>query len=362
MSRPLQVLDAGLASGRFNIALDQAMLELHQAKRIPDSLRFIHFRPSALVGRHQSLSAEIDLEYCRLHDIEAGRRITGGGAIYLDSGQLGWALVFERGTLGTASLGEVARSVCEAAAAGLSRFGIEARFRPRNDIEVEGRKIGGTGGFFDGDTLLYQGTVLVDLDTDAMLGALRVPRAKIARHGLDSAAQRVVSLRELLGPGTPALGEVQQALLCGFRERLHMTFRPAAAAQLEPVIQRGRELYEAQIGQHAFVAEIDGPPAGGDVSVGTCTGAGGTITSYLRREGPGGQRIGQVLISGDFFVAPPRLVFDLESRLRGVEVEAAGETIERFFLEHPTGTSSVGAAEFRRSIEAALSPDQALAD
>ena len=69
MSRVLRVLDAGLQAGRLNIALDQAMLELHQAGRLADSLRFIHFKPSALLGRHQSLSAEIDCEYCRQHGI-----------------------------------------------------------------------------------------------------------------------------------------------------------------------------------------------------------------------------------------------------------------------------------------------------
>ncbi len=353
MSRTFRLLDAGLQAGRYNIALDQAMLELHQEGGIADSLRFIHFRPSVLVGRHQSLSAEVDLDYCRRHGIQAGRRITGGGAIYLDPGQLGWALVFGRGTLPGASLAEVARVVCEAAAAGLTGLGIEVRFRPRNDLEVEGRKIGGTGGFFDGDTLLYQGTVLVELDSAAMLGALRVPRAKIARHGLDSAAQRVVSLRELLGSRTPAMETVQQALLAGFQERLGLEFRPAAAAELRTVIQRGRQLHETQIGREEFVAEIDGPGQA-DAAVGSCSGAGGTITTYLRREGPQGRRIGQVLITGDFFVAPPRLVLDLESRLRGIEAAAAGDTIERFFLEHASGTLSVGAADFRRSIEAAL--------
>ena len=335
------------------------MLELHQAGAIPDSLRFIHFRPSALIGRHQSLSAELDLDYCRRQGIETGRRISGGGAIYLDPGQLGWALVFGRSTLGHASLSEVARLLCEAAAAGLSRLGVAARFRPRNDIEVEGRKISGTGGFFDGDTLLYQGTVLVDLDAAAMLGALRVPRAKIVRHGIESAAQRVVSLRELLGSGAPALGQVQQALLEGFQQRLGFSFHPATAGQLESVIQRARELHEAQIGREEFVAEIDRVAQGG-VSTGSSTGQGGTITAYLSREGPGGRRIGQVLITGDFFVAPPRLVFDLESRLRGAEVESAGETIERFFAERPVATLSVGAADFRRAIEAALAATAAV--
>ena len=352
MNRLFRVLDAGLQAGRLNIALDQAMLALHQTGRLADSLRFIHFQPSALLGRHQSLSAEIDREYCRQHGIEVGRRITGGGAIYLDPGQLGWALVFGRGMLGNPSLDEVARAVCEAAAVGLSRLGIEVRFRPRNDLEVEGRKVGGTGGFFDGNTLLYQGTVLVELDTESLLGALRVPRAKIVRHGLDSAAQRVVSLRELMGERTPTIEQVQQALLEGFHERLGVQFEPAGADSLAGVLQLGRQLHAQQIGREEFVAEIDGPPRGAAVSVGTCASPGGTITAYLRRDG---RRIGQVLLTGDFFVAPPRLVLDLESRLRGIEIEAAGEAIERFFLEHSAGTLSVGATDFGRAIEAALS-------
>ena len=352
MSSTFRVVDSGLREGRRNIALDQAMLELHEAGAIPDSIRFIHFLPSALVGRHQELSTELDLEYCRRHGIGVGRRITGGGAIYLDPGQLGWALVFSRARLGGASLGEVARRICEAVAAGLSHLGIDARFRPRNDIEVGGRKISGTGGFFDGDTLIYQGTVLVDMDPAAMLGALRVPRSKIEKRGLDSAAQRVITLRELLGPATPPLEEVQQALLRGLRERLDLAFQPAGLSAAEERL--AQQLYEAQIGRDEFVAEIDGPPRGGEVQVGAHTSAGGTITTYLRREGAGGRRIGQVLITGDFFVAPPRLGFDLESHLRGVEVEALGEAVEGFFAARPVGAISVSAADFRRSLEAAL--------
>ena len=353
MSGSFRVVDSGLREGRYNIALDQAMLELHQAGVIPDSIRFIHFLPIALVGRHQELSTELDLDYCRKHGIGTGRRITGGGAIYLDQGQLGWALVFGRGTLGGASLSEVARDICEAAASGLSRLGIDARFRPRNDIEVGGRKISGTGGFYDGDTLIYQGTVLVDLDPAAMLGALRVPQAKMAKRGLDSAAQRVITLRELLGSATPAIGTVQEALLSGFRERLDLTFHHGVLTTGEETL--AQQLYDSQIGREEFVAEIDGPlGGGGEVSVGVHTSAGGTIASYLRREGVGRRRIGQVLITGDFFVAPPRLVFDLESHLRGTEVEALPATVDSFFAAHPAGALSVTPADFRRSLEAAV--------
>ncbi len=351
MSRAFRVIDVGLRTGRYNIAFDQAMLELHQEGRIGDSLRFIHFEPVALVGRHQSLSAELDLEYCREHGIQTGRRITGGGAIYLDRGQLGWALVFGREAFGGDSLGEVARKLCEAAAAGLCSLGVEARFRPRNDIEVGGRKIGGTGGFYDGNSLLYQGTVLVDFDSAAMFGALRVPQVKTAKRGLDSAAQRVVTLRELLAERTPSIAQVQQALLEGFRAHLGLQFEPRSASECE--VQRAEELHDTLIGRDEFVAEIDGPPSGGDVSMGTHTGPGGTIVAYLRREARG-RRIGQVMITGDFFVAPPRLVFDLESRLRGLELDEMGAAVEAFFAAQTPGTLSVTAADFRHALEAAV--------
>jgi len=64
-----------------------------------------------------------------------------------------------------------------------------------------------------------------------------------------------------------------------------------------------------------------------------------------------------VLITGDFFVAPARVVLDLESTLRGSEVALLGQTIERFFATHRMGTLSVSPEDFRRSLEIALAQD-----
>ena len=217
--KQFRVIDTGIREGRKQIAFDQALIELRKAGRIPDTIRFLRFPPTALIGRHQALSREIKLDYCLSHNVGVVRRITGGGAIYFDEGQLGWELVFDRSTLGIASLGELARAICEAAATGLARLGVPAKYRPRNDIEVDGRKISGTGGFFDEDTLFYQGTVLVDLNPADMVAALNVAKAKLEKRALDSAAQRVVTLKELLGQA-PEMGALQDALLAGFAERL----------------------------------------------------------------------------------------------------------------------------------------------
>jgi len=347
-----RVVDSGVREGRFNIALDQAMIELHQAGRIPDTFRFMRFPPTALVGRHQALSQEVDVPYCRARGVGIVRRITGGGAIYLDEGQLGWGLVFHRRALGAATLPELARDICLAVAAGLRRLGVDARYRPRNDIEVDGRKISGTGGFFDGETLIYQGTVLVDMDPAAMVAALRVPRAKLEKRQLDSAAQRVVTLRELLGPTTPALPAIQQALLEGFAERFEVEWGVESLSAEEE--ECAWKHYREEIGTEAFVTGIDDPAHDADFASGTHACPGGTITSYLRLEGPGRKRIGQVLITGDFFVAPPRVVLDLEAALRGAYLEDVPAVIEQFFGERPLSALTVTPADFQASLDRAV--------
>ena len=91
-----------------------------------------------------------------------------------------------------------------------------------------------------------------------------------------------------------------------------------------------------------------------DFASGTHTGPGGTITCYLRLEGPARGRIGQVLITGDFFVAPPRTVLDLEAALRGAYVADAAGIIERFFQERTVAALSVGPDDFRTSLEHAI--------
>jgi lipoate-protein ligase A len=238
-----RVLDTGVLEGRLNIAIGQAIVEARQAGRVPDTLRFLRFPPTALVGRHQALGQEVNLEYCAAHGIGVVRRITGGGAIFMEPGLLGWELAFDRNTLGVASLPELTRTICEAAAAGISSLGVQARYRPRNDIEVDGRKISGTGGFFDGGTLFYQGTVLVDMDPGVMVAALRVPQAKLARRQLDSAAQRVVTLRELLGDETPELPVIQDALAGAFARRFGLQVERGrlSDAELEEAQARYRE-------------------------------------------------------------------------------------------------------------------------
>lgn len=353
MAPTFRVIDTGLRSGRENIAFDQALIEGRLADQIPDTIRFLRFPPTALVGRHQDLRREIKLEHCQANGVGVARRITGGGAIFFDEGQLGWELVFKRAHLSIGDLGTAAKRICEAAAAGLSQLGIEAKYRPRNDIEVAGQKICGTGGFFDGDVLFYQGTLLIDMNPQDMVAALNVPKAKLEKRNLDDAAKRVTTLRTLMGDDLPDLKTIKAKMLDGFREHLEIDVAEGAADAAEDRL--AQEIYDEEIGTDAFVACIDGLHDQTGTLNATHTGAGGTVSVYVRLEGPTSNRVREVLITGDFFVTPPRIILDLEASLRGIDRNDIGPAVDAFFKKTQVDALTLASEEIRDVLVEAVS-------
>ncbi len=188
MKTDFRVIDTGHLSAAENMALDEAMLEARAEGSIPDTIRFLSFRPHAvLVGQFQTVEKEIREDYCRANGIDINRRITGGGALYWGSSDIGWEIFSARdGRFGVSRVEDYYRIFCSAVASGLKSFGVDASFRPRNDIEAGGRKISGSGGTSSGDAFLFQGTLLVDLDIEFMLRCLRVPVEKLSYSEINS--------------------------------------------------------------------------------------------------------------------------------------------------------------------------------
>jgi len=189
-------IDTGVLPPAENLALNRALLEARQAGEAPSTLRFLRFTPSALVGRHGDPAKELDLEFCRAQGIAVQRRITGGGAIYMDPDVLGWELYLDKAEAGSAEMAAISRRICEAGARAIAELGAAAEFRAPTDIVVGGRKISGTGGAIDGNALVYQGTLLIDFDVARMLRALGVADART--HAGARAA--TVNLSELVSP------------------------------------------------------------------------------------------------------------------------------------------------------------------
>jgi lipoate-protein ligase A len=239
-------IDTGLRRPAENLALNRALLEARRAREVPSTLRFLRFTPAALVGHHQDPAKELDLAYCAGRGIAVQRRLTGGGAIYMDENVLGWELYLETRELGTAEMAAISRRVCTAAAEAIRALGAAAEYRAPTDIVVDGRKISGTGGALDGDALLYQGTLLLDFDVELMLRTLAATAPRVTPEFVAGARASVVNLRELVAP-LPELDRIETAFVAAF------------AREFGVRIDRG-ELGAPELERYrAALAEIDDP-------------------------------------------------------------------------------------------------------
>jgi len=203
MSAALRLLDTGVLPPRRNVAITAALAELHAAGEIPDTLRFQRFERSVLLGRNQELGAAVLLDRCRQRGVALARRITGGGAVYMDPDVLSWEIVAGRRRFGT-GFAEAAARICGAVAEAIACFGVAAQFSPPNAIVVDGRKVSGASGYFEGPTLVHEGTVLVDSSSTDMAVVLRLAEPQ-------RAVARLTSLTALLG-SAPSMADLQSRI------------------------------------------------------------------------------------------------------------------------------------------------------
>lgn len=324
-----RLLNTGVKSAAENIALDAVLLEAKAKGLSKNTIRFLQFNPPcALIGFHQTIEQEIRTDFCKENSIDINRRITGGGAIYFDTSQLGWDVIASRADFGNISIQELTEKICDAAASGLRKLGINAEFRPRNDIEVNGKKISGTGGVFDGEAFLYQGTILVDFDAEAMIKALRIPTEKLTAKGLNSAKERVTSIKDELG-FTPSLDKIKQALADAFSKAFGISLKEGSLTEDE------RALYSKKINFYKsdnWIYSVHDPSDKMQTVSSVYKKDGGLIRINLKVDTQR-QIVRQALLTGDFFINPSRFVFDLEAALKDAPVESAIAIAERFFDE-----------------------------
>ena len=344
-----RLLDTGLRSATENIALNRALLEERQMPEGRSSLRFLQFTPSALLGFHQSAEQELNLEYCRAQGITVQRRLTGGGAIYFDTDQLGWELYLHKREAGGGDMRAIAQRICLAAARGLSTLGLTAQFRPRNDIEVEGKKISGTGGCFDGEALLYQGSLLLRLDVDKMLRVLRIPAEKLADKAIASVRERLTSLYDLLG-FVPELSAIKSALRLSFAETFDVEFEPATLSRVEET-RYATAVHE--IDSAAWILQNTRPATAHPVLMAMQKFPAGLVRATIAYDARG-TRIKQVWFTGDFFVTPRRAVLDLEAYLRDTPSAELGIKIQQFFAQYPHDLMGLKPENFVAVVHAAL--------
>lgn len=342
-------LDTGLRPAAQNIALNRALLEARDADEIPSTLRFLRFAPCALLGHHQSAEQELNLDYCNAQRITIQRRITGGGAIYFDEGQLGWELYLHRRDLDTSDMQTISRRLCHAAATAISALGVDARYRPRNDIEVDGRKISGTGGAFDGDALLFQGTLLIEFDVEKMLRVLRIPVEKLSDKAIASARERVTSLKELLGR-RPDADLVRRYLTEAFESEFGVEF-----SEGELTLSEHWRFEQAlrEIDHPDWVNLVSRPMSAMPVLEAEQKLSGGMLRVSVAFDVVT-QSVRQVWFTGDIFVSPRRLLADLESALKDTPIDRLEGKVRSFFHGRRYDTLTLTPDDFINVVRLAL--------
>jgi lipoate-protein ligase A len=174
----------------FNLALEEWFLR--NARQ--DIFMLWRNAPAVIVGRHQNTAAEIDPDFVRLRGIEVVRRITGGGAVFHDLGNVNFSFVI----LGHSGRGLDFRRFTAPVQEALRGMGADCSFDGRNDLVIEGRKFSGNAQHVEGGRVLHHGTLLFDSHLEDLAGALRASPLKFQGKAVKSLPSRVTMLKNHL--------------------------------------------------------------------------------------------------------------------------------------------------------------------
>ena len=177
---------------RINLAIEETLLRSGPPEE--DILLFYINGPSIIIGRHQNAIEEINQAYVDEHHIHVVRRLSGGGAVYHDLGNLNYSLILRNGKEEGLNFKKFTAPVVRA----LQQMGAPAEMSGRNDILVDGYKVSGNAIYSTREGLVCHGTLLYDTDLTQLSHALNVKQAKIESKGIKSVRSRVTNLHPYL--------------------------------------------------------------------------------------------------------------------------------------------------------------------
>lgn len=178
---------------RINLAIEEYVLE-HLPIEQESYLLFYINEPSIIIGKHQNTVEEIHVDYVREHGIHVVRRLSGGGAVYHDLGNLSFSFLTKDDGKSFANFRKFTEPVIQA----LQKLGVNAELSGRNDILVEGKKVSGNAQFSRRGRMFSHGTLMLDVELDQVTRALHVKQEKIQSKGIKSVRSRVANISEFL--------------------------------------------------------------------------------------------------------------------------------------------------------------------
>ncbi len=225
----IRLIDLEVHSAFENMAIDEAIMLSMKEGKVSPTLRFYRWKPTAVsIGTFQGMNDEVDVDFCKSNNIDVIRRITGGGAVYHDyDGEITYSIILPKGhRLAPDDIVESYKVLCNGVIKGVKHLGIDADFKPINDVISHGKKISGNAQTRRHSCLLQHGTVLLNLDVNMMFQALKVPIEKISDKMIADVKERVTSITDILNRNV-GIEEVHTALKKGFSDALQVKLVPS---------------------------------------------------------------------------------------------------------------------------------------
>ena len=193
----------------YNVALEE-----YAFKYLEDEIFILWINANSIIlGKYQNALEEIDKNYTKEHNINVVRRISGGGAVYHDLGNINYSIISNKKHDKPFDFALFSLPVINA----LKKLGVNAVFHGRNDIEIEGQKICGNAQAYSKNRLLHHGCLLYDVDLSILSKALVVSKDKIESKGIKSVRARVTNIRPHLKVDLDANG-FKEALMNEMKE------------------------------------------------------------------------------------------------------------------------------------------------
>ena len=174
----------------FNIATDEYIF-----KHINEDCFMLWQNDNAIiVGKHQNTLAEINIDYVKEHDIKVVRRLSGGGAVYHDMGNLNYSFTKTGENTEMVDFKKYILPILEV----LQGLGVDARFEGRNDLTIDGKKFSGNAEHVFKNKVLHHGTLLFTSEMKSVSGALKINPLKYSGKAVKSVPKRVTNISDHL--------------------------------------------------------------------------------------------------------------------------------------------------------------------
>ena len=183
----------GITDPRINLAIEEYALKTMDVEKDSFFLFYIN-EPAIIIGKNQNTIEEIDTDYVDINGVHVVRRLSGGGAVYHDHGNLNYSFITKDDGDSFRNFKKFTQPIVDA----LKEMGVDAELSGRNDILAGGRKISGTAQFTTRGRMYSHGTLMFNSEIDAVVSALKVRKDKIESKGIKSIRSRVANITEFM--------------------------------------------------------------------------------------------------------------------------------------------------------------------